>query len=51
MLAWFKSLFCKHAEREFVRNVYGDEINELHCRSIWRCAKCKRLVFDANLHQ
>jgi len=37
---WFKQWRCKH-EYEFVRNIYGDEIN--WCggyRSEWRCKKC-----------
>ena len=37
---WLKSLFCSH-RFEFVRNIYGDEINGWGGkRSIWRCAKC-----------
>lgn len=42
---WFKRLFkrCEH-DWEFVRNIYGDEIN--YCngdRSWWRCKKCGKL--------
>ena len=28
-LAFFRRLFCRHREFDFVRNIYGDEIN--HC--------------------
>lgn len=37
---FIKRLFCKH-EYEFVRNIYGDEINMVNGRrSWWRCMKC-----------
>jgi hypothetical protein len=30
---------------EFVRNIYGDEINHSGGnRSLWRCANCRRLI-------
>ena len=36
----FKCIFCRH-EYEFVRNIYGDEINHVGGkRSWWRCVKC-----------
>lgn len=35
-----KRIFCRH-EYEFVRNIYGDEINHVGGRrSWWRCPKC-----------
>ena len=35
-----KSTFCHH-EWEWVRNIYGDEINAVGGRrSWWRCKKC-----------
>ena len=37
---FFSSMFCKHQVCDFVRNVYGDEINMLNCRSLWKCRKC-----------
>ena len=38
---------CRH-EYEFVRNIYGDEINlAARCRSMWRCKKCGGLKFVA----
>ena len=29
---------CKHPERyaEWIENIYGDEINHLNCRSLWK---------------
>lgn len=50
---WIKNLFkrCEH-EYEFVRNIYGDEIN--HCggyRSLWRCKKCGRLQWREQLYK
>ena len=48
---WIKSLF-KRCEYEFVRNIYGDEIN--HCggyRSLWRCKKCGRLQWREQLYK
>ena len=39
---WYKRTFCLLKEKEaialklrFYRNVFGDEINKLDCRSIW----------------
>lgn len=40
MIKFIKRIFCKHYKVLFVRNIYGDEINALNCRSIWECAKC-----------
>ncbi len=45
-----KRLFCKH-EYEWVRNIYGDEINATGgYRSVWRCAKCGKRVLSHELH-
>ena len=47
MIRFIKRLFCRHTERDFVRNIYGDEIIEYGWkRSIWRCAKCSKLLYD-----
>lgn len=47
---WFKSLFCKH-EYEFVRNIYGDEINQLNGkRSEWKCKKCGKIEYRTYLY-
>lgn len=29
---------CMDKKYEFIRNVYGDEINAIDCRSLWRDA-------------
>ena len=39
MIKFIKQLFCKHSW-EWEQNVYGDPINYLNCRSIWKCEKC-----------
>ena len=45
-----KRLFCRH-EWEFVRNIYGDEINLVGgCRSWWRCKRCGKRVLDPQLY-
>ena len=37
-----KQFFCKHNNIEFVRNIYGDEINQISTSHIYRSAwKCK----------
>lgn len=47
---WFKRLFCKH-EYEFVRNIYGDEINQLDGkRSEWKCKKCGNIKYRDELY-
>ncbi|QIK61262.1 hypothetical protein G7050_16025 [Dysgonomonas sp. HDW5A] len=38
-MKFIKQLFCEH-EYQFVRNIYGDEINFFNARSLWRCPKC-----------
>lgn len=49
---WLKRLFCRHnGGLDFVRNVYGDEINQLNARSIWRCKRCARLVYTSELNR
>lgn len=48
---WFKVITNQQAKEwklTFVRNVYGDEINHINCRSIWkdlkgRCYRVKSL--------
>lgn len=43
-MSWLKRLFCKH-DYEFVRNIYGDEINHVGGRrSWWRCRKCGKWI-------
>lgn len=49
MMKWIKRLFCEH-EYEFVRNIYGDEINACGgYRSIWKCKKCGKIEYRKNL--
>ena len=46
-----KRLFCRH-EWEFVRNIYGDEINLVGgYRSWWRCKRCGKRVLDPYLYE
>lgn len=49
MMKLIKNLFCEH-EYEFVRNIYGDEINACGgYRSIWKCKKCGKIEYRKNL--
>ena len=52
MIRCFKQLLCTHTEdREFIRNIYGDEI--ISCgykRSIWRCVQCDKVIYASDLH-
>jgi len=52
MRAWLRRLFCKHlGPAEFVRNIYGDEINYAGGqRSLWKCARCGALTARDNLY-
>lgn len=45
-MSFWKHLFCRHRKgMTFVRNIYGDEINECGGnRSFWRCDNCSRLI-------
>ena len=50
---WLKNLFkkCEH-DYEFVRNIYGDEINYRNgYRSEWKCKKCGKLQWRLSLYQ
>ncbi len=41
---------CEH-EYEFVRNIYGDEINQFGgMRSEWRCIKCGHVQYREDYH-
>jgi Zn-finger protein len=45
-----KRLFCNH-NFVFIRNIHGDEIIERGWkRSVWRCAKCKKVVDRNEYH-
>jgi len=51
---WFKNFiqkFCCEHDYEFVRNIYGDEINHLGgMRSEWRCIKCGNIQYREEYH-
>lgn len=48
-----KKMFCKHENLEFIRNIYGDEINRISLkhiyRSIWQCKDCGKIVYKGKL--
>lgn len=45
-----KRLFCNH-EWQFVRNIYGDEINHVGgYRSWWSCTKCGARALGQHLY-
>lgn len=51
---WIKKLIqnigCEH-EYEFVRNIYGDEINHRNrMRSEWKCIKCDHVQYREDYH-
>lgn len=51
MIAFFRSLLCRHRSVSFVQNLYGDQIIEWGWkRSVWRCDRCGALVGRADLH-
>lgn len=42
---------CKHNEVEFIRNIYGDEINFRNGnRSEFKCNRCRRIVYKKDLY-
>lgn len=54
MIKLFKKLLCNHESLEFVRNIYGDEINLISppnktIRSIWKCKNCGKIFYKSNL--
>lgn len=51
LMDWLRSLFCRH-QFEFVRNIYGDQINSWGGkRSIWACRHCGKLQGRDELHE
>lgn len=46
-------MFCKHKNLKFIRNIYGDEINYISLkmiyRSEWKCKDCGRIVYKGEL--
>ena len=45
-----KQLFCKHNNIEFIRNIYGDEINYANTRSVWKCKYCGKILYRRHLN-
>lgn len=49
-----RKILCKHKDIEFIRNVYGDEINQLSgkniVRSIWNCKNCGKIIYKGDLY-
>lgn len=43
-MKFWDMFFCKHEGDEFIRNIYGDEINAVSLKTVyrswWRCRKC-----------
>ena len=46
-----KRLICNHENHDhvFIRNIYGDEINQLNARSIWMCNNCHTVIYKPKL--
>lgn len=45
----FRRLFCRHKRISCISNFYGDAINDMNCRSLWECDRCKKLFMSDNL--
>lgn len=41
---------CEHKDVIFERNVHGDEINHLNCRSVWMCRRCGSTLYSQQLN-
>lgn len=48
MFNWIRSIFCEH-QLGWIGNIYGDEINHLGARSVWRCQKCDKAALKDHL--
>lgn len=50
-----KRILCKHENLDFVRNIYGDEINWISTkhlyRSIWVCRECGKIIYKGELYK
>lgn len=48
-----KQLFCKHKNQRFIRNIYGDEINRISTKKIfrseWKCSDCGKVIYHSEL--
>lgn len=49
LLLFIKRFFCHHKIKH-IRNVYGDEILALDCRSYFVCTKCGKTFDSDYLH-
>ena len=53
-MSWLRKFlqkYCCEHDYEFVRNIYGDEINQCGgYRSIWQCCKCGKYMYSETLH-
>ena len=47
----FKNLFCSQtiSDAVFIRNLYGDEINQHNARSCWLCKRCGKMIYKSQL--
>jgi predicted nucleic acid-binding Zn-ribbon protein len=45
ILCWISGCHFK-----FVRNIYGDEINHLNARSVWKCLYCGKYQLRSKLN-
>ena len=49
-MSWLKRFFCAH-HYEWMRNIYGDEINlSGGKRSLWGCTACGKVQARDDLH-
>jgi len=50
-----KRIFCRHKNQTFYRNIYGDEINWVSLRKLyrswWICDRCGQLIAHQHLHE
>jgi len=50
-MEFLKQLFCKHSQIDFVRNIYGDEINHFNGnRSLLKCKECGKYILKQDLY-
>ena len=45
----FKMFLCSHKSQRFIRNIYGDEINQCDCRSLYQCEDCNKIIKSNDL--
>ncbi len=51
---WLTRFLCKHRRTQWIRNIYGDEINHVSLRAIyrswWQCTDCGELLLRKELN-